>query len=137
MQLLLEWCLRVIDEGAQRAGILKPPNLLGDIGSTGEVSAAIAAYILDEIFVHISMQSGNSDVVHIVRNINDRTHYIRKKDYETFASAETTLLRLCQTYYQKQFGELREGLRIYFREATERLPSLLRAQRVSAIKPRG
>ena len=107
------------------------------IGSPGEASAEIAAYILDEMFVHISMQSGNSDVVHIVRNINDRTHYVRKKDYETFDSAETTLLRLCQTYYQKQFGELREGLRIYFREATERLPGLLRAQRVSAIKPRG
>ena len=123
--------------GAQRARILKPPNLLDEIGSNGENSAEIAAYILDEMFVHISMQSGNSDVVHIVRNINDRTHYVRKKGYETFASAETTLLRLCQTYYQKQFGELRGGLRTYFREAIERLPSLLRAQRVSAIKPRG
>ena len=136
-QLLLEWCLRAIGEEAQGARILKPPNLLDDIGSAGEASAEVAARVLGEIFVHISMQSGNSDVVHIVRNINDRTHYIRKKYYETFASAETTLRWLCQTYYQKQFGELREGLRTYFREAIERLPGLLRAQRVSAIKPRG
>jgi len=143
-QLLLDWTLSVVaNEGrgndgqehdGRAPGILKPPNLLGEIDQAKEISPPAAARITEELFVHISRQSGNADVIHMVGNINDRTHYVRKKYFEVFEDARLGLIQLCQAYRQKEFDTLREDLRTHFHDKMERLPDLLRILRGSFLR---
>jgi len=134
-QLLLDWSLSIIGNDERAPGILKPPNLFDKIDKAKEISPQTAMRIKHELFIHISMQSGNGDVIGLVRNVNDRTHYVRKNDYEIFGGAEHELLQLCQAYYQKDFEKLREDLRTYFHEKMDRLPDLLRVLRGSFLRP--
>lgn len=125
-QLLLDWCLSVIRVDGRVPGMLKPPNLCDELGQSEEVSPQKAVDVMGRLFLHISRQSGNADVIHMVGNINDRTHYIRKKEHEALGNADQALRGLCRTYHQKDFGKLREDLNAYFRDRIEGLSDLLR-----------
>ncbi len=138
-QLLLDWSLSTIGNDCRgndnRApGILKPPDLLGETDQTTEISAVAAIRIMDNLFVHIARQSGNTDVISQIANINDRTHYIRQKYFEMFEDTKGAIAKLCGTYHEKQFDRLRDDLRNYFHDKMDRLPDLLRLLRGSALR---
>jgi hypothetical protein len=124
--LLLQWSLNDAHNGDRAPLRLKPPDLMGEPSKGTSVSPRTAVDVMDDLFVHVSSQSGNADVIQIVRNINDRTHYIRLKDYEVFGDAEDRLPLLCQSYAQLQFDRLRAGLKLFFHERLARLPELIR-----------
>jgi len=138
-QLLLDWCLSTIGNDCRRndngaPGNLKPPLIFDETGQGKEISSVAAVRITDELFAHISRQSGNADVIRLIENINDRTHYARRKYFEIFEDAGQQLLQLCQAYYQKDFDQLRDDLRAYFHDKMDRLPNLLRVLRGSLLK---
>lgn len=138
-QLLLDWCLSTIGNDCRgndnrTPGILKPPHIFDETGHGKEISSDAAIRIMNELFTHISRQSGNADVIGLIGNINDRTHYIRTKYFEIFEDAGCQLLQLCETYYQKDFDQLRDDLRTYFHDKMDRLPDLLRLLRGAALR---
>ena len=124
--LLLDWCLSVIRNDGRVPGLLKPPDLCDELDRPELISPQKAVDVMDRLFIHISRQSGNADVVHMVGNINDRTHYVRKKQHEALGNTDHMLHGLCRTYHQKDFGKLREDLNAYFRDRIEGLRDLLR-----------
>lgn len=132
--LLLDWSLSVIGNNCRAPGILKPPLAFDEIGHGKEISSEAVVRFADELFVHIARQSGNADVIRLIENINDRTQYVRRQYFEVFEDAECQLLQLCQTYYRKEFDQLRNGLSAHFQEKMDRLPDLLRILRGSLLK---
>lgn len=125
--LLLDWSLRTGSkgEGAPRKH-LKPPRFINDMREGASVSPQTAVSVIEDLFVHISNRSRNVDVIHIVRNINERTRFVRSKDYEEYGDSEQRLPQLYETYWEHRSDDLREGLKAYFREQVARLPALLR-----------
>ena len=134
--LLLAWSLGHLERGGRVPGFLKPPDLLSSAGESSEFSSKLTVRLTNELFIHIARQTGNADVVHLVRNINDRTYFVRRKDYEIFGEGEAELRRLCETYHQKNFARLRGDLEAYFRNRLDRLPELLRLLRGSLLRLR-
>lgn len=132
-QMLLERFISLMRTGGERPGILKPPNLVEELNNRpGESRALMSdAYtrVSDALTIHIARQSGNAEVIHIVRNINDRTYFVRKKDFEVFSDAGDDLQRLCRAYYERDFARLGAHMRAWFRARTDRLPELLRQLR--------
>ena len=135
--LLLNWALSNIRDNGFTPGILKPPNLSAEMGKKGDMPSHIAVNLANTLFLHIARQSGNTDVIRIINNINDRTHYICDRDFTTFTDLTHATLQLCDTYYKKEFDSLHEGLRVYFHQKAERLPKLLKVLRGDFIKGSG
>lgn len=133
-QLLLDWSLSAIDKKSGAPGILKPPLIFDETGHEKEISSETAVQIANELFLHIARQSGNADIIRLIENINDRTHYFRRQYFEAFEDARCQLLQLCQTYYRKEFDQLRNDLSTHFHEKMDRLPDLLRILRGSLLK---
>ena len=133
-QLLLDWSLSTVRNDGRMPGMLKPPNLTAEIEEKKDLSPHTVASVTDALFLHIARQSGNADVIRIVSNINDRTHYASSKDFAAFAKEENAILCLCQAYYRKDFDNLRKHIKTYFHRKTKRLPDLLRLLRGSFIK---
>ena len=132
--LLLDWSLSMIRNDNNTLGMLKPPDLSAEIEDKENIPPQIAVNLTDKLFVHIARQSGNTDIIRITGNINDRTHYARDRDFATFKNGTHAALHLCKLYHQKDFNSLREDLRRYFHNLTKRLPSLLRVLRGAFIK---
>lgn len=132
--LLLDWSISVIEDDNHVLGILKPPNLFDELRTVKNVQSNVVTRIQYDLFAHIAAQSGNEDVDYLVRNVSDRTYYIRKRDYEIYGDAKRQLFLLCQTYYQKDFEKLRKNLRGYFHEKMDQLPSLLKVVRNDSLK---
>jgi DNA-binding GntR family transcriptional regulator len=138
-QLVLDWTLSVMEDDARGSdarenqshalGILKPPDLLDRLDQTKSISPRTAVAIIDALFGHISRQSGNGDVIHMVGNINDRTHFVRQHYFEVFDDAQETLVQLCRAYHGQNFAILREDLRAHFHDMMDRLPGLLKIVR--------
>lgn len=137
-QLLLRWSLSTIRDDGRTPGLLKPPNLPGDLHDAleqeGEIPSSLAVDVMDKLTVHIARQSGNADVMHIIQNINDRTRFVRAKDHEMFGDAEQEILHLCQAYYHGDFDRLRGALKAWLRKKALRLPELLRFIRGSMLR---
>lgn len=132
--LLLDWSLTAIRQDSGKPGMLKPPNLLAETNHDEAIPPQTAVRITNALFVHIARQTGNTDIIRIVANINDRTHYARERDFAVFDGISHEAMRLCQYYYQKDFEVLREGLKAYFQNKICRLPDLLRALRGAYLK---
>jgi len=133
-QLLLDWSLSTMRNDGRAPGILKPPDLLGETDGVKEISSAAAVRIMNELFGHISRQSGNTDVIFQIGNINDRTHYVRRQYFEIFEDTKNALAQLCRAYHQKEFDRLRDNLRTYFHDKMDRLPDLLRVLRGTILR---
>lgn len=127
--LLLDWSLTAIEDIAGVPRLLKPPELLREVDDATQIPPSTAVRMMETLYEHIAIQSGNDDVTHIVRNINDRTYFVRMKYLELFDDVEGALKQLCQVYGQKEFGALRECLRVFFHNKMRRLPSFLKALR--------
>ena len=132
--LLLDWSLSLVRNNGRTLGMLKPPNLSAGADNNKDIPSHIAVGLTDALFLHIARQSGNADVIRIIGNINDRTHYARDKYFAAFTGETHAALQLCQEYYRKDFDALREELKTYFSQKTERLPNLLRLLRGTFIK---
>ncbi|MEO1243756.1 MAG: GntR family transcriptional regulator [Pseudomonadota bacterium] len=132
--LLLGWSLKVIGNDNRVPGILAPPNLFEELQAAKNASSQVAMHIKQELFVHISRQCGNDDISFLIRNINDRTYYACKRDYEIYGDEKGQLLRLCRAYYQRDFDKLHADLRTYFHEKIDRIPNLLRVVRNDFLK---
>lgn len=124
--LLLDWSLRLSSDGKGKGSRFKPPKFISDMREDASVSPQTVVRVIDDLFVHISNRSGNVDVVQIVRNINDRTRFVRLKDYEEFGDSEHRLPQLYEAYWEHRSDDLREDLKAYFRERVARLSALLR-----------
>lgn len=132
--LLLDWSLTAIRNDDGKPGMLKPPNLLADLHDKENIPSSTAVQLTNALFTHIARQTGNTDIISIIANINDRTHYAREKDFAVFEDTTDAAIQLCKLYYQKAFDALRKDLRAYFHEKTCRLPDLLRSLRGAYIK---
>lgn len=133
-QMVLERSLQTIDCGERTFGILKPPDLCSSISRAPERLPEAFARVTSELFTHLTRQSGKTNFIHLIGNINDRTHYIRKKDFELFGDKGDVLNGLCESYRQKDFPALGGGLGAYFRQRLDRLPDLLRALRGAKLR---
>lgn len=98
--------------------------LIADAGAV--ISPDAGVRILNDMTVHMARQSGNREIVAIVRNINDRTSYIRRKDLEYFPGASETLRDLCDSCIARDGPGLRDGYARWSRTQTARLPEVLR-----------
>lgn len=132
--LLLDWSLTAIRKDDGKPGMLKPPNLLAKLHDKENMPSSTAVRLTNTLFIHIARQTGNPDIIRIIANINDRTHYAREKGFATFNDTAHDAIQLCRLYYQKEFDSLRESLKVYFHEKICRLPDLLRALRGAYIK---
>lgn len=124
--LLLDWSLRLSNDGKGIRSRVKPPKFISDLREGASVSPQTAVHVIDDLFVHISNRSGNVEVIQIVRNINDRTRCVRLKDYEEFGDSEHRLPQLYEAYWEHRSDDLRAGLKAYFCERAARLSALLR-----------
>lgn len=124
-QTLLELSLSLVRNDGQVPGMLKPPKFFDENEHTLTTSPGSKVQILNALFVHIARQSGNSDVLQGIMNINDRTYYIRLHECEMLQDWQDDLLRLCQIYYQKNIEELRHALKLYHGKVIAFLPDLL------------
>lgn len=124
--MILEWSLSDSGERGRPRHRLEPPKFIRDVSEGVGMPPRTAVGVMDDLAVHISSQSGNGAVIPIVRNINDRTHYIRLKDYEKFGDADHLLPKLCEDFCQKNANGLRDGLKSLYRERLARLSDLIR-----------
>ncbi|MBL4800765.1 MAG: GntR family transcriptional regulator [Emcibacter sp.] len=124
-QNLLELSLSLVRNDGQVPGMLKPPNFFDESQQGVTNSPESKVQILNALFVHIARQSGNSDVLKGIMNINDRTYFIRLHECEMLQGWQEDLLRLCQIYYQKNIEELRHALKVYHDKVIAFLPDLL------------
>lgn len=124
-QTLLELSLSLVRNDGQVPGMLKPPKFFDENEHSSTTSPGSKVQILNALFVHIARQSGNSDVLQGIMNINDRTYYIRLHECELLQDWQDDLLRLCQIYYQKNIEELRHSLKAYHEKMITFLPELL------------
>lgn len=131
--LLLDWVLSGLGRDGRATRILKPPDLARRLRAGPEHGkedpSRVVPRVMNHLTLHIARQSGNSDLIHIVGNINDRTWYVRTKDHETFGDPTNELLGLCQAYYRREFDNVRAGLKACLQERILRLPELLRQLR--------
>lgn len=132
--LLLDWSIKSIRKDGDAPGMLKPPNLRAELDNIEDVAPNAAVKLTNALFIHIARQTGNADVIRIVGNINDRTHFMRNQDFTVFKTSTNTALQLCQLYYAKEFDALRDGLKTHFHDKITRLPDLIRVIRSNLIK---
>lgn len=132
--LLLDWSLSAIRKDDGKPGMLKPPNLLAELHDKEDIPPSTAVRLTNTLLIHIARQTGNTDIIGIIANINDRTHYARDRDFATFEDTTHHAIQLCHLYYKKEFDALRKNLATYFHEKICRLPDLLRALRGTYIK---
>lgn len=131
--MLLEWSLNARGKSARSRRRLKPAKFISNASSGAVVSPRAAIGVMNDLFVHIASESGNVDMSPIVKNLNDRTHYIRVKDYEEFGDPERRLPKLCEDCCQQNLDGLRKGLHLLFRERILRLSDLLRILKVGSV----
>lgn len=124
-RLLLDWALSVTRNDGQVPGMLKPPKLFDEGDPPEESTPRASVRIMNELFVHIAGQTGNADIIHLVGNINDRTYFIRLKEFELYGDEENELPELCRSYYQKEIGKLQRDLRAYLDKKIAMLPGVL------------
>ena len=130
-QVLLDWSLSVTRNDGGVPGMLKPPETFDTSHRTSELSALSAVKMMDELFAHIAMQSGNADVIHQVGNINERTYFLRLKECELIADVPKDLLRLCETYFQRDLESLRPALQRFHDKRLQLMPGVIRLIRQS------
>lgn len=114
--------------------ILKPPEFQREFSCDGNTRADTVVRVANELFVHLAMQSGYACFVEHIKNINDRTSYVRKKDHELFGEFEKDLASLCHVYYEKEFSLVSEKLDLLFSKQIERLPVLIRMLRSAGLR---
>lgn len=124
-QVLLDLSLSFVRNNGQVPGMLKPPKFFDDTGSFSVTSPTKIVQILNELFIHIARQSGNIEILYSIKNINDRTYYIRSHECELFKGWPEDLLNLCHLYHQKNIEELRHYLKAYHDKLIAFLPELL------------
>ena len=135
--LLLDWSAKAIRKDGDGPGMLKPPNLCAELDDVDNVAPNKAVSLTNTLFIHIARQTGNADVIRIVGNINDRTHFMRNQDFTVFKASTNTALQLCQLYYAKEFEALCDGLKTHFHDKITRLPDLIRVIRSNLIRNSG
>ena len=132
--LLLDWSVKAIRTDDGRPGMLKPPNLCAGLSNDRDVPPHDAINLTNNLFIHLGRQTGNTDAIRIIENINDRTHYMRDRDFAFFNDTINAALRLCDLYHARKFDALSIELKTYFHDKSERLPDLIRAIRSALIK---
>ncbi len=130
-QFMLDWALSVIRSGGQVPGMLKPPGVFDISEATPTFSPQATVEMMDELFTHIARQSGNADVIHIVRNINERTHYLRLKEAELIDDIEEHLRLLCRIYFRQDMKKLRQALTRFHEKRRAMLPDVVRLIRLA------
>lgn len=124
--LMLEWSLRTIRTDIQIPSLLEPPKAFDtskyNIGNTPHSCVAI----LDELFTHIARQSGNSEIVHSVQNIGERTHFMRVKESELVSGFNEEVSGLCKVYYQRDITRLLQILNEFHDKRISLMPDIIR-----------
>ncbi|PCI51099.1 MAG: hypothetical protein COB49_02765 [Alphaproteobacteria bacterium] len=110
---LLELSLSLVRNDGQVPGMLKPPKFFEEQSPNETNTPNIEVQILNDLFMHISKQSGNDDVIYGIRNINDRINIIRLQEYDLIPDWHDGLVKLCQLYHQKNIVELKHALKLY------------------------
>lgn len=110
---LLELSLSLVKNDGQVPGMLKPPKFFEEQPPSEINIPSVEVQILNDLFMHISKQSGNDDVIHGVRNINDRINIIRLQECDFIPDWHDDLVKLCQLYYQRNIVELKCALKSY------------------------
>jgi len=122
---ILESSLGFVRTSGQVPGMLKPPRLLDDTGAFPAAAPENIVQTLNALFVHIARQSGNMEFICGVRNINDRTYFIRLHECELLDGWREDLRRLCRLYHQKNIAALRRSITAYHDKVIGFLPELL------------
>lgn len=91
-----------------------------------ELKAAPLARLSGDIFLHLAAQSGNSEIIHIVQNVNDRLFYIRCLECELVDGTIDELSRLQRLHMVGEFGELTKAVATYHRRRRHLLPALIK-----------
>lgn len=130
-RLLLDWSLSVAKGAGEVPGMLKPPKLFREVERPREPSPQLAVEVMNVLFLHIARQSGNPEIVRLVRNANERTQYVRMKACEHLGDPGGQLLWLCLSYHRKDITCLRRDLSAYLERHTALLPDLIRLIRGS------
>jgi len=121
-QALLDLSLSFVRNTGQVPGMLKPPKFFDDKGVFSVTSPEAIVQIHNDLFIHIARQSGNIEILYGIKNINDRTYYIRLYECELFKGWPEDLLNLCHLYHQKNIEELRHSLKAYHDKMITFLP---------------
>lgn len=132
-RLVLDWSLSAFKNNSRVTSMLKPPKIFGTINSENIGTPHTAVQMMDELFSHISRQSGNTDIIHLVRNVSERTHYIRLKECEFVPEVSEELSRLCQLYHQRNIDSLKIALESFHNMRLLLLPDLIRMIRQNHV----
>lgn len=135
-QFMLDWALSVIRPEGQVPGMLKPPAVFDISKEAPAFSPQATVEMMDELFTHIARQSGNADVIHIVRNISERTYYLRLKEAELIDDIEEHLRLLCRTYFRQDINKLRQALTRFHEKRQAILPDVVRLIRLAQAAAR-
>ncbi|WP_339865493.1 GntR family transcriptional regulator [Paremcibacter congregatus] len=122
---LLDLSLSYIREAASGPGMMKPPKFCDDAGELCARTPAEYVHILNQVFVHMARQSGNLEILHGVKNVNDRTYYIRLQECQLMPTWKDELKNICGLYDQKDIAGLRQALQEYHDKMITFLPELL------------
>lgn len=121
---LLNLSLHLVQASNRGQGVLNPKIFFAEKDYSSISSSGSFVHIIQNLFVHIALHSGNEEVLHMVRNINDRTYYIRVQECEISEDWKDDLFLLCQIYYRKNIEELQYALQVYHAKLTSQLPGL-------------
>ena len=122
---LLDLSLSLVRKKGEVPGMLKPPKLIDKVSSHITNSSNSNVEVLNELFTHISRQSGNIDVIQGIMNINDRTFFVRLHECEAIPEWGGDLENLCELYYHKKIKELRNALQVFQNKTVSFLPDLI------------
>ena len=126
LEIILTWSLSRTALARHALHPLKPPSLKRILGHSADGQAGDAAWSSSALFIHISRQSGNEEIIRLISNLNDRTFYARRKDDEAFGDADSHLTALCEAYAALDFLNTPGLISAYLNGLRSRLPELFR-----------
>ena len=133
-QILLGWSLEYAQQ-PQAIADLKDPSLFshgtGNASSDNPSSATKLVITIAALFTHIAAQSGNRKIIQIVRHINDRLFYLRRREYDHMEISADEMPRLIELCHERNFKGLEAALKAYHDLRSALLPQLLKRLRLA------
>lgn len=134
-QVLLNWSVVRMKKdrtSSSEAGFPQVSLIIDKLLTLEKPSPSSLVRFTSDIFAYLASQSGNSEIILRVRNINDRLHFIRLCECELLDDPVEQLLPLFQSFQKGSFDQLSEALDKYHEARLAMLPSVIKARNFSS-----
>ncbi|MCK5746452.1 MAG: GntR family transcriptional regulator [Oricola sp.] len=132
-ELLLDWSAAKAASRAEGPALLKPPRYCDDYQRAAASPSERLADVADNLFLHLARQSGNTEVIRMIDNLNARTNFARQNCFKLFGDPGNHFQAVCGAYSSLDFNTVRPNITLYFDGLRTRLPSLFRSMARSSI----